>query len=179
MNNENYKYQIKQAKRYGIDIAVFENKHLGWRQLKELILAYNKGLIVWWNDNIYSVEQMKQLRLGAEKWIDIKAYANPKLNPLQMEQIRLGLIDSINVYAYNNPNIHWKTMEQLRLKFLAISRRKTILMELERDFNIKDTKIQQEFINNLNLYAPKYELKKQIEEELTFFKELKCQKPNM
>ncbi len=45
----------------------------------------------------FNAEQMREIRLGLEKGLDVSVYARPEFNWEQMEQIRFGLEKRLNV----------------------------------------------------------------------------------
>jgi len=48
-------------------------------------------------EEIYSPQQIAQLKLGKQAGLDIKIFANPALSPLQMQVLREGLANKVNV----------------------------------------------------------------------------------
>ena len=50
------------------------------------------------------------------KLILVGIYVNPEFNENQMREIRLGLEKNIDVTPYLNPTINWDEMERIRLK---------------------------------------------------------------
>ncbi|MBS5890570.1 MAG: hypothetical protein KIB45_05770 [Negativicoccus succinicivorans] len=63
----------------------------------------------------YMGKQMRQIRLGLEKELDVSFYADPKFNWKQMWQIREGLRCGLNVSLYADPKYDDLQMEELRL----------------------------------------------------------------
>lgn len=54
-------------------------------------------------DEIFSPEQIKQLKLGKKEGLDIRLYANPSLSPAQMEVLRMGLQRKVNIKPFASP----------------------------------------------------------------------------
>ncbi|MCR5789529.1 MAG: FapA family protein [Lachnospiraceae bacterium] len=61
--------------------------------------------------------QMKEIRLGMEMGLEIEIYARPDFDWLQMEEIRLGLENEINVKKYAFPKVPHDIMRELRVGF--------------------------------------------------------------
>jgi hypothetical protein len=54
-------------------------------------------------DEVYSQEQIKQLKLGKQNGVDIRIFANPALTATQMEVLRKGLEKKVNVRPFAFP----------------------------------------------------------------------------
>lgn len=61
-------------------------------------------------EEIYSAEQLQQLRLGKEHGVDIRIYANPQLSAEQMKALREGLESHVNVKPIAHPEFKYKPM---------------------------------------------------------------------
>ena len=59
--------------------------------------------------------QMREIRLGMEQGLEVEIYAKPRFDWLQMEQLRLGLEKEINVKKFAFANIPHDVMKELRL----------------------------------------------------------------
>ena len=65
-------------------------------------------------EELFTPEQIKQLKLGKMNGVDIKVYGNNKLSAEQMEVIRKGLEDGINAKLYADPAYSVDAMRILR-----------------------------------------------------------------
>ena len=63
----------------------------------------------------YLALQMKEIRLGMEHGLEIELYARPAFDWLQMGEIRLGLESEVDVKKYANHLIPHDTMREIRL----------------------------------------------------------------
>ena len=63
----------------------------------------------------FDSQQMKEIRLGLEKGLDVSIYAKPKFKSSQMEQIRFGLEKGLNAHIYAKPEFDYEQMRQIRL----------------------------------------------------------------
>lgn len=61
-------------------------------------------------EEIYSKEQLVQLKLGREHGVDIRVYANPALKPNQMTVLREGLEQKLNVKPFAFPEYDYYAM---------------------------------------------------------------------
>lgn len=61
-------------------------------------------------EEIYSKEQLVQLKLGKEHGVDIRIYANPALKPNQMTVLREGLEQKINIKPIAFPEYNYFAM---------------------------------------------------------------------
>ncbi|MBO5390018.1 MAG: hypothetical protein J6A59_18130 [Lachnospiraceae bacterium] len=61
-------------------------------------------------EEIYSREQLVQLKLGKEHGVDIRVYANPALKPNQMTVLREGLEKKLNVKLFAFPEYDYYVM---------------------------------------------------------------------
>lgn len=70
-------------------------------------------------EDIYTPEQLEQLRKGKQHGVQIKIYADPKLNYRQMMALRQGLEKGLNVRPYAHPDYSYDVMQfyNLRLSF--------------------------------------------------------------
>lgn len=75
-------------------------------------------------EEIYSREQIEQLRLGKQNGIDIRIIANPQLSAEQMKTLREGLESGVNVKPFAFPEYQVLNM-------------KTYILDLQNGINIK------------------------------------------
>ena len=61
--------------------------------------------------DIFSDEQIEQLKLGKKNGVNIKVYANPALSPNQMKILREGLQDKVNVSLIARPEFKEDAMQ--------------------------------------------------------------------
>lgn len=61
-------------------------------------------------EEIYTKEQIKELKLGKEHKVDIRIYANPSLSAEQMRILRGGLEQKVNVRPFAFPDYDVKSM---------------------------------------------------------------------
>ena len=64
----------------------------------------------------FSWFQIKQIKIGLEKGLDVSIYAQLDFNYSQMQEIRFGLEKGLDVSPYLNPSIDWKEMRAIRKK---------------------------------------------------------------
>lgn len=62
----------------------------------------------------YRDNQMRQIRFGLEKGLDVSCYADPKFKWKQMWQIREGLESGVDAASYADPEIGSFEMKQIR-----------------------------------------------------------------
>jgi len=62
-------------------------------------------------DDIFSVEQIRQLKLGRQSGVDIRIYANPELSYGQMAALRTALESGVNPRSYASPEFDEKAMK--------------------------------------------------------------------
>ena len=60
-------------------------------------------------------KQIKQIKLGLEKDLDVSIYAKPEFDNRQMQEIRLGLEHKVDVSKYANTRFSWAQMQEIRL----------------------------------------------------------------
>ncbi|MEM4385784.1 MAG: hypothetical protein QXD03_04480 [Candidatus Anstonellales archaeon] len=65
-------------------------------------------------EDIFTPEQLEQLKLGKKNGVDIKVYANPKFTPEQMKFIRECLEEGINAKLFADPAYSIEVMMFLR-----------------------------------------------------------------
>lgn len=82
--------------------------------------------------DIYTKEQVKELRLGRNKMLPIRIYANPKLSAEQMRALRMALEKGINPQRYASPEI-----EPIKMRFFTfqLSKRNRINEYLNPEFS--------------------------------------------
>lgn len=61
-------------------------------------------------DDIFTKEQIMQLRLGKDHGVEYRVYANPNLSAKQMEVLRGGLEKGINVRPFSHPDYKYLSM---------------------------------------------------------------------
>lgn len=84
---------------------------------KEYLIANQKGIdliSLGYTDRYFSPE-LREIRLGLEKGLDVSLYAKPEFHYFQMHEIRLGLENNINVSLYAKPEFDSPQMAQIRL----------------------------------------------------------------
>ena len=85
-------------------------------QVEELRLGEEQYLDTsFYADKSYLALQMKEIRLGMEHGVEIELYSKPAFDWLQMGEIRLGLEHDIDAKKYANHLIPHDTMRELRL----------------------------------------------------------------
>lgn len=62
-------------------------------------------------EEIYSLEQIAELREGKKNGVDIRIYANPALSSLQMNALRKGLEKGVNVKPFASPDYDHMAMK--------------------------------------------------------------------
>jgi len=63
----------------------------------------------------FNDQQIRKIRYGLEKGLDVSQYADPKYNEYQMGEIKYGLENNIDVSSYLDPSI--STIDMLRIRF--------------------------------------------------------------
>ena len=80
-------------------------KGFNQQQIKEIKYGLAKNrlkeeLVAIYAKPEFSYQQMKQIRLGLEKGINLTSYVGLEFDYQQMEQVRLGLENNVNVSLY-------------------------------------------------------------------------------
>lgn len=88
-------------------IVVNKNEHNDTRRVN----TANNQKTLTKAEQIYTPEQIKQLKLGKQKGIDIRIYANPKLSAEQMKILRKGIESKINVRPFAFPDYSVEAMK--------------------------------------------------------------------
>lgn len=70
-------------------------------------------------EQIYTKEQIKQLKLGKEHGVEIKIYANPSLSAEQMKVLRKGLESKLNVRPFAFPNYTVEAMKYYEMELIS------------------------------------------------------------
>ncbi len=92
------------------------NENLDEYQLAEVKLGAERGLdVLCYAKPEYMAIQMRQIRLGLENGLDVSVYAKPEYDWFQMEEIRLGMEEGVDYELYAKPSIDYKRMRQLRI----------------------------------------------------------------
>ena len=85
-------------------------------QLRELKEGFEKGLdISYYTDPDFEYEQMREIRLGLEKGLDVSLYAKSVFDLFQMRQIEYGLESGVDVEIYANSKYTSYHMKVIRL----------------------------------------------------------------
>ena len=84
-------------------------------------------------DEIYTKEQIKQLKLGKEHKVEIKTYANPSLSAEQMKVLREGLEQKVNVRPFAFPEY---TVDAMRYYILDLKTGMDIRQYLNSKYSI-------------------------------------------
>jgi hypothetical protein len=85
-------------------------------QLRELREGFEKGLdISYYTDPDFEHEQMREIRLGLEKGLDVSLYAKPAFDLFQMRQIEYGLESGVSAEVYTNSKYTSYHMKVIRL----------------------------------------------------------------
>lgn len=85
-------------------------------QLRELREGFEKGLdIDSYANSDFEHDQMKVIREGLEKGLDVSLYAKPVFDLFQMRQIEYGLESGVNVEVYANSKYTSYHMKVIRL----------------------------------------------------------------
>ena len=64
----------------------------------------------------YDSDQMREIRIGLERGLDVSVYADPKYNVYQMQQIRIGLERGLDVSVYADPKYNCMQMQVMRAR---------------------------------------------------------------
>ena len=72
----------------------------------------------------YTKEQIEEIKLGEDAFLDTSYYAGKEFDALQMREIRLGMEQGLEVGIYAKPRFDWLQMEEIR-------------HGLEKDINVK------------------------------------------
>ena len=59
----------------------------------------------------YTKEQIEEIKLGEDAFLDTSYYAGKEFDALQMREIRLGMEQVLEVGIYANPRFDWLQME--------------------------------------------------------------------
>lgn len=70
-------------------------------------------------EDIYTTEQIKQLKAGKKNGVDIRIYANPALSAQQMEMLRKGLEKKVNVKPFAFPEYTVDAMKYYTLELMT------------------------------------------------------------
>ena len=85
-------------------------------QLRELREGFEKGLDVsYYADPDFEHTQMKVIREGLEKCLDVSVYAKLKFDLFQMRQLAKGLENKVDVEVYANSAYDAHHMKVIRL----------------------------------------------------------------
>ena len=99
----------KTLKSVGLDESKFDAD-----QLKIIREGLYKGLDVSkYADPKYNCDQMFQIYRGLEDNIDVNYYANPEFNSLQMDLIRYGIYNGLDVSKYADPKYSYEQMVKI------------------------------------------------------------------
>lgn len=105
--DEDKKAHYKSYPDYNFLIEVLPTKENKHTEVKKVNVTENKKTLNKL-DEIYSKEQIEQLKIGKSNGVDIRIYANPALSAEQMEILRKGLERKLNVrplaFPYFKPN---------------------------------------------------------------------------
>lgn len=74
-----------------------------------------KSVITDFETKIFSEEQLKELRDGEEKGVNIYLYKNVNFTPHQMREIKLGLMSNVDITLYAKPDLTAEQMEAIRV----------------------------------------------------------------
>lgn len=66
-------------------------------------------------EELFNPAQIKQLKLGKAKGVDIRVFGNNKLSADQMQELRLALEDGVNAKAFADPAYSVSSMKALRI----------------------------------------------------------------
>ena len=84
-------------------------------QIRELKLGLKKGLDISLYENPkYDYIQMREIRKGLESGIDASKYSDPIYDYYQMKQIREGLEKGLDVSLYLDPKYHYTQMSVIK-----------------------------------------------------------------
>lgn len=85
------------------------NKHVDNRKVENKDVAENEKTLNKL-EQLYTFDQIKQLKLGKRSGVNIKIYANPQLSPSQMRALRQGLESGVDVRRYAFPDYDFTCM---------------------------------------------------------------------
>ena len=105
------KGQILDGLEAGLDVPGFH-----WQQMREIKWGLEKKLDVSKYAKLeFSKSQMQEIRIGLEDNLDVSIYANPEFNLSQMDEIRIGLYHEVDVSIYAKPEIDYWEMKKIRM----------------------------------------------------------------
>jgi hypothetical protein len=101
-----------------LDVSILSDPKLNCRQREEIYLGLLSGMDVssYANDQ-YNEWKMREIRLGYESGYDLKKYLDTH-NHNQIHQIRLGLEANLDVTKYDNVKYKQAHMEELRMALM-------------------------------------------------------------
>lgn len=100
---------------------------------KRRVNTSNNGKTLSKLEEIYTPEQIKQLKLGKEHGVDIRIYANPGLEASKMKVLREGLEQKVNVRPFAFPDY---TIESMRYYILELKTGMDIRQYLNSRYSI-------------------------------------------
>lgn len=100
---------------------------------KRRVNTSNNGKTLSKLEEIYTPEQIKQLKLGKEHGVDIRIYANPNLEANKMKVLREGLEQKVNVRPFAFPDY---TIEAMRYYILELKTGMDIRQYLNSKYSI-------------------------------------------
>lgn len=97
------------------NVAIYANTKYRDNQMRQIRFGLEKGLDVsHYADPKFKWKQMCQIREGLESGVDVSIYADPKFSELQMNAIRIGLVKGLDAASYADPEIGSFEMKQIR-----------------------------------------------------------------
>ena len=91
-------------------------------QLRELREGFEKGLdIDSYANPVFDLFQMRQIEYGLESGVNVEIYANSKYTSYHMKVIRLYLEQNLDASHLLDENLHYLTVKRLEQQLLSNS----------------------------------------------------------
>lgn len=108
--------EIRKAKKSGVDIIGYVDRHYDAEQLEQIRVAFETHLKIQpYLDPSFRGISLTEIRLGLKHRVDVAPYAKLDYNWRQMREIRLGLERQVDIKWYLSPLYDWQQMQEIRL----------------------------------------------------------------
>ncbi|MCM1159485.1 MAG: hypothetical protein NC300_12545 [Bacteroidales bacterium] len=160
--------ELRLAMQAGVNVTKYNNPVISAEHMKELRLGAANGVeldLGKLDQTRYNAEQIRELRIGFEKKLNVNKFLNPAYDAAQMRELRIGQQAGLDTSSYENPHYSAEQMITIRHQ-LVLQNIREILKRLVEDIRLWITEKAEQAIEKMKASYQKREpmTKEQIKE---------------
>lgn len=114
--------ELRLAMKAGMDVTKFNSPFISAEHMRELRIGDKNGVkldLEKLDQSLYNADQIRELRLGFEKKLNMKNYLDPSYSAEQMRELRLGQQAGLNTKDYEDVHLTAAQMHFIRQRMIV------------------------------------------------------------